>query len=62
MELRIPYADGGVTELLRREAKIESLSYEEDGIAVTAVLEAELLGRLRGYIPDWEDEKEDWER
>lgn len=62
VELRIPYADGGVTELLRREAKIESLSYEEDGIAVTAVLEAELLGRLRGYIPDWEDEKEDWER
>ena len=62
VELRIPYADGGVTELLRREAKIESLSYEEDGIAVTAVLEAELLGRLRGYIPNGEDEKEDWER
>ncbi len=59
--LSIPYSNAGITDLLRREAQILSLEYQEDCILVTAVLEKDLLGRLRAYVPDWTEPKEDWD-
>lgn len=60
-ELVLPYSEAGTVDLLKREADLHSLCYEEDGIHITAVLEPDMLGRLKQYIPDWIDPKEDWE-
>ena len=60
-KLVLPYSEAGTVDLLKREADLHSLRYEEDGIHITAVLEPDMLGRLKQYIPDWIDPKEDWE-
>ena len=60
-ELLLPYSDAGIAEILRREAEIRSLDYEEDGIHISAVLKPELLGRVKQYIPNWKEPAEDWE-
>ena len=59
--LRIPYSDAGIVDLLKREAVVSSLEYAEDGIAVCAVLTPELFGRMKKYIPDLPEEKEEWD-
>ena len=50
--LRLPYDQGGLLDLLYREAKVESVEYQ-DTIEVVAVCTPKLLGRLEGYI--WTD-------
>ena len=60
--LLLPYQDAGLADTLRREAQILSLEYAEDGIRIRALLDPELLGKLKRYIPDWEEPTEDWER
>ena len=52
MALRLPYDQGGLLDLLYREAKVESVEYQ-DTIEVVAVCTPKLLGRLEGYI--WTD-------
>ena len=61
-ELLLPYTEAGQLDLLRREAQILSLQYAEDGIRVTALLTPDLFGRLKAWIPDYTEPKEDWER
>ena len=55
VELRIPYDQGGVLDTLYREAKVESVEYE-DCIRVTAVCTPRVLGQVRAYLPAPEQE------
>ncbi|MBR1780209.1 MAG: GTPase HflX [Oscillospiraceae bacterium] len=62
VELRLPYDKGGVLDTLYREAKVESVEYE-DTIRVVAVLTPRLLGQCKDYVyPPLSDHQEDWER
>ena len=61
-ELLLPYSEAGLAELLRREAQILSMDYEEAGIRVNAVLGDALFGRMRAYMPGFREKLEDWEQ
>ena len=61
-ELLLPYSEAGIIDLLKREAQILSMNYEETGIRVHAVLGEALFGRMRNYIPGFKDVSEDWEQ
>lgn len=59
--IRLPYEQGGVLDMLYREAKVEEVAYRE-AIEVTAVCAPALLGRLREYVADgWAPPRELWE-
>ena len=59
--LRIPYDQGGVLDMLHREAKVERVDYGE-AIEVEAVCTPVQLGRLKDYIVSgWTPPKEPWE-
>ena len=59
--LHIPYEQGGLVDLLHREAKVERVEYGET-IEVEAVCTPVQLGRLREYIVSgWTPPKEFWE-
>ena len=59
--LRIPYDQGGVVDMLHREAKVERVDYGE-AIEVEAVCTPVQLGRLKDYIVSgWTPPKEPWE-
>ena len=60
-ELLLPYSEAGLVDTLRREAVILSLEYREDGISVKAILDQSLYGRLREWIPAYQQQKEDWD-
>ena len=36
--------------------------YTDAGIEVEAVVQPDLYGRVKGYVPGYEEQKEDWER
>ena len=59
--LVLPYAAAGLVDTLRREATIERLDYTESGIELDATVSVELFGRVKGYIPNYEEPREDWE-
>ena len=46
----MPYAMGGMVDMLHTQAKVLSIGYAADGIAVEAVLDETLYGKLRQYI------------
>lgn len=59
--LRIPYDQGGVLDMLHREAKVERVDYGE-AIEVEAVCTPIHLGRLKDFIVSgWTPPKEFWE-
>ena len=47
--LALPYDKGGVLDMLYREAKVESVDYEE-AIMVTAVVTPKTLGQVQEYV------------
>ena len=51
VELALPYDKGGLLDMLYREAKVESVEYE-DTIRVTAVCSEKVLGQVRDYWTD----------
>ncbi len=59
--LLLPYSAGGLLDSLNREAKVLRTAYTEAGIEVEAVVPPELYGKLKPYIPGFEEPKEDWE-
>ena len=59
--LSIPYAKAGVVDALKREANVMSMEYTDEGIKAEAVLTPALLGRVKEFIPDYKEEKEEWE-
>ena len=59
--LRLPYDQGGVVDMLHRQAKVERVDYGE-AIEVEAVCTPVHLGRLKDYIVSgWTPPKEPWE-
>jgi GTP-binding protein HflX len=59
--LAIPYDQGGLLDMLYREAKVEQVDYE-DTIRVTAVCTPKVLGRVRDFCdPPLPVRKEPWE-
>lgn len=61
VHLSIPYGKAGLADTLNREAQVVSMEYTDAGIEAEVVLNDELFGRLKGYIPGYKEEKEDWE-
>ncbi|MDO5444244.1 MAG: GTPase HflX [Eubacteriales bacterium] len=62
VSLVIPYSDAGLIDLLNREAVIEKQEYTETGITVEATVPRDVFGRVKKYIPGWEDPVEEWEK
>ena len=59
--LKIPYSDAGITDLLNREASVVNIEYKDDGIEAEVIVPPEVFGRIKKYIPDYVEPKEDWE-
>ena len=62
VHLLVPYADAGIVDLLNREAILEKQEYTEDGIEISAVVTADVFGRVRRFIPGWKEPREEWEQ
>ena len=61
VKLAIPYDQGGLVDMLYREAKVDSVEYGE-AIEVDVVCPPKVLGRVRDYVTEgWKPEKEFWE-
>ena len=58
--LHLPYDKAGLLNGLYREAKVESVEYEQT-ITVVAVCPPKVLGQIKPYVEGWQEEKEDWE-
>ena len=61
VHLLLPYSAAAMLDTLKREAAVQYLEYRDDGIEVDAVVQPELFGRVRQYIPGYVETKEDWE-
>ena len=48
--LTIPYAMGGLVEMLHSNAKVNAVDYTGEGIVVDAVLDEILYGRMKNYV------------
>jgi GTP-binding protein HflX len=59
--LLLPYAAAGLLDALNREAKVLRTDYTDAGIQVEAVVQPDLYGRVKQYIPGYTETKEDWE-
>ena len=59
--LLLPYSAAGLLDNLNREAKVLRTEYTDAGIEVEAVVQPELFGRVKQFIPGYEEPKEGWE-
>lgn len=59
--LLLPYASAGLVDLLSREGAVQRLDYTEAGIECEAVVGPELFGRVKGFLPGYEEPKDEWE-
>ena len=61
VKLAIPYDQGGLVDMLYREAQVESVEYGES-IEVEALCAPKVLGRVKEFVTEgWKPEKEFWE-
>jgi len=61
VKLAIPYDQGGLVDMLYREAKVEKVEYAQ-AIEVEAQCTPKVLGRVREYVTEgWTPPKEPWE-
>ena len=61
VKLAIPYDQGGLVDMLYREAKVEKVDYGE-AIEVEAICTPKVLGQVRGYVTEgWSPTREPWE-
>ena len=58
--LALPYDQGGLLDLLYREAKVEKVEYAET-IDVVAVCTPKTIGQLGPLVEGWQPHKEPWE-
>ena len=61
VHLLLPYTSAGLADTLNREAIIERQEYTEEGIEIDAIVPADIYGRVRQFIPGWEEPREAWE-
>ena len=59
--LLLPYNGAGLLDSLNREAKVLRTEYTDTGIEVEAVVQPDLYGKVKAYIPGYREPKEDWE-
>ena len=59
--LLLPYDSAGMVDLLSREGAVQRLDYTEAGIECEAVVGPELFGRIKKYIPGYEEPRDEWE-
>lgn len=59
--LKIPYSDAGITDLINREASVVKMEYTDEGIEAEVIVPPEVFGKVKKYIPDYVEPKEDWE-
>ena len=52
VKLLLPYSMGGQIEVLHQKAEVRSVEYRPDGIAVEAVVDEALYGKLKPYLAD----------
>ena len=50
VKLLLPYSAAGLVDLLHQKAKVTSLSYEDGGVAVEAVVDEQVFGKIRDYV------------
>ncbi len=48
--LSIPYHSAGIVDLLKREAVVKSLDYDDESIKLSAVVTPEVYGKIKPYI------------
>jgi len=58
VSLVLPYSAAALLDELYREANVKRAEYAENGIEIEAVVDARMLGRLRGYLPPKGEEDE----
>ena len=61
VDLLIPYSAAGIIDALNREAQVIRTEYTESGIELEAIVQPEMFGRVKAYIPGYVEPKEDWE-
>ena len=61
VELKIPYANAGIADLLNREASVLKLEYTDEGIEAEVIVPPEVFGKIKRFIPGYTEPKEDWE-
>ena len=61
VELKIPYANAGIADLLNREASVLKMEYTDEGIEAEVIVPPEVFGRIKQFIPGYTEPKEDWE-
>lgn len=61
VELKIPYANAGIADLLNREAYVLKLEYTDEGIEAEVIVPPEVFGKIKRFIPGYTEPKEDWE-
>ena len=61
VSLLLPYSAAGVVDRLSREGAVLRLDYTDEGIECEAVVTPETFGKVKAYIPGYEEEEEDWE-
>ncbi len=59
--LLLPYQAAGLLDALNREAAVLRTAYTDSGIELEAIVQPELFGRVKAYIPGYVEPKEDWE-
>lgn len=57
--LRLPYSKGGYLQLLHEKAAVIKTEYLSEYILVEATINNELYGKLREYIPEYENENQE---
>ena len=61
VKLVIPYSAAGIVDSLNREAQILSTEYTDTGIEMEAIVQPEMFGKVKAYIPGYVEPKEEWE-
>ena len=61
VELKIPYSNAGIIDLINREAAVLRLDYTDDGIEAELIVTPDLFGKVKDFIPGYTPEREDWE-
>ena len=59
VSLLLPYSAAGLLDSLNREARLLRADYTEEGIRAEAVVPPELYGRLRQYLAERTEDRED---
>ena len=50
VHLTLPFSRGDLVDLLRREARIETMAYTPEGVEIEAVVKDSILGKVKDYV------------